>query len=90
MALGARPMMWLGAFVPWVHSDDHPAEDTAQALYRVSMPASIEAFVQAQVPGATRLELCHTERHVVIRRGWEPIAEGCEPGERDTVITLEP
>ena len=90
MALGARPMMWLGAFVPWVHSDDHPPEDTSQALYRVSMPASIEAFVQAQVPGATRLELCHTERHVVIRRGWEPIAEGCEPGERDTVITLEP
>lgn len=90
MALGARPMMWLGAFVPWVHSDDHPSEDTALALYRVSMPASIEAFVQAQLPGATRLELCHTERHVVIRRGWEPIAEGCEPGERDTVITLEP
>lgn len=90
MALGARPMMWLGAFVPWVHSDDHPSEDTAQALYRVSMPASIEAFVQAQVPGATRLELCHTDRHVVIRRGWEPIAEGCEPGERDTVITLAP
>jgi len=90
MALGARPMMWLGAFVPWVHSDDHPSEDTAQALYRVSMPASIEAFVQAQVPGATRLELCHTERHVVIHSGWEPIAEGCVPGERDTVITLEP
>ncbi len=90
MALGSRPMMWLGAFVPWVHSDDHPPEDTAQAHYRVSMPASIEAFVQAQVPGATRLELCHTERHVVIRRGWEPIAEGCVPGQRDTVITLEP
>lgn len=90
MSLGAQPMMWLGAFVPWVHSDDHPSEDTAQALYRVSMPASIEAFVQSQVPGATRLELCHTDRHVVIRRGWEPIAEGCEPGERDTVITLEP
>ena len=90
MAVGSRPMMWLGAFVPWVHSDDHPPDDTAQALYRVSMPASIEAFVQAQVPGATRLELCHTERHVVIRRGWEPIAEGCVPGEQDTVITLEP
>ena len=90
MALGSRPMMWLGAFVPWVHSDDHPAEDTEQALYRVSMPASIEAFVQAQVPGATRLELCHTERQVVIRRGWEPIEEGCVAGAQDTVITLDP
>ena len=90
MAVGSRPMMWLGAFVPWVHSDDHPDEDTDQSLYRVSMPASIEAFVQAQVPGATRLELCHTERQVVIRRGWEPIAEGCVAGAQDTVITLEP
>lgn len=90
MAVGSRPMMWFGAFVPWVHSDDHPAEDTEQSLYRVSMPASIEAFVQARVPGATRLELCHTDRHVVIHSGWDPIAEGCEPGERDTVITLEP
>jgi hypothetical protein len=90
MAVGSRPMMWLGAFVPWVHSDDHPAQDTDQALYRVSMPASIEAFVQAQVPGATRLELCHTERQVVIRRGWAPIAEGCVAGAQDTVITLEP
>jgi hypothetical protein len=90
MAVGSRPMMWLGAFVPWVHSDDHPTEDTDQALYRVSMPASIEAFVQAQVPGATRLELCHTERQVVIRRGWEPITEGCVAGAQDTVITLDP
>ncbi len=90
MAVGSRPMMWLGAFVPWVHSDDHPEEDTGQALYRVSMPASIEAFVQRRVPGATRLELCHTERQVVIRRGWEPIAEGCVAGAQDTVITLEP
>lgn len=90
MALGSQPMMWLGAFVPWVHSDDHPPEDTAQALYRVSMPASLEAFVRARVPGATRMELCHTDRHVVIRHGWEPIADGCEPGERDTVVTLEP
>ena len=90
MAVGSRPMMWFGAFVPWVHSDDHPEEDTDQALYRVSMPASIEAFVQAKVLGASRLELCHTERQVVIRRGWEPIAEGCVAGAQDTVITLEP
>ena len=29
--------------------------------YRVSMPASIEAFVQRRVPGTTRLEFCHAE-----------------------------
>jgi hypothetical protein len=82
------PLMWLGAFIPWVHSDDHPHEDIVQAVYRVSMPASIEAFVHAQVPGATRLEFCHTERYAVIRRGWEPIADGCVPGVQDTVISL--
>ena len=87
--LGFRPLMWLGAFIPWIHADDHPAEDTAQLIYRVSMPASIEAFVHGTLPGATRMEFCHTERHVVIRHGWDAIPEGCRPGEQDEVITLE-
>jgi len=87
--LGSAPLMWLGAFVPWVHSDDHPRDDIDHRRYRVSMPASIEAFAQASAPGARRIEFCHTERHIVIRRGWEPIAEGCEPGAQDTVIPLD-
>jgi hypothetical protein len=73
-------------FVPWLHRDDHPAEDLHAARLRISMPSSIEAFVRQQVPGATRMEFCHNERHMVVRRGWEPIAEGCEPGDGDTVI----
>jgi hypothetical protein len=84
-----RPLMWFGAFIPWLHSDDHPVDDLANAVYRVSMPASIEAFVRAQAPGATRVELCHAGRRVVVRRGWEPIAEGCQPAEGDTVISLD-
>ena len=87
--VGHRPLMWLGAFIPWLHSDDHPPEDIDQMIYRVSMPASIEAFVHATVPGATRIEFCHTDRHVVIRRGWVPIPDGCEPGEQDAVIALD-
>ena len=89
IAVGSRPLMWLGAFIPWIHADDHPPEDLAEATYRVSMPASIEAFVRATVPGATRLEFCHTGRRIVVHRGWEPIAEGCEPGAQDTVVTLD-
>lgn len=89
MNVGWRPLMWATAFVPWLNNDDHPAEDQAQALYRVSMPAAIEGFVRAQVPGAQRLEFCHTERHVVVRRGWAPIAEGCVPEADDTVIALD-
>jgi hypothetical protein len=87
--VGWRPLMWFATFIPWLHDDDHPHEDLDEKIYRVSMPASIEAFVHANVPGATRMEFCHTERRVVIRRGWEPIPEGCQPGELDTVITLE-
>jgi hypothetical protein len=53
------------------------------------MPASIEAFVQATVPGATRIEFCHTDRYVVVRRGWDAIADGCRPEPQDTVLTLD-
>ena len=88
MDVGWRPLMWATAFVPWLHNDDHPAADQASAIYRVSMPAAIENFVRTQVPGAQRLEFCHTERHVVVRRGWAPIAEGCIPAADDTVIAL--
>jgi hypothetical protein len=83
------PLMWLGAFIPWVHSDDHPAEDLARQSYRVSLPASIDAFVRRQVPGTGRLEFCHDEHRVVIRRGWAPIAEGCVPDEHDEVVALD-
>ena len=84
-----RPLMWFGAFIPWLHSDDHPSEDIDQNVYRVSMPASIEAFIHAAVPGASRIEFCRTDRHIVIRHGWDPIPEGCEPEPSDTVIALE-
>lgn len=87
--VGSRPLMWLGTFIPWLHDDDHPNEDLAQLVYRVSMPASIEAFVQATVPGASRIEFCHAGGRVVIHRGWEPIADGCRPSAQDTAITLE-
>ena len=83
-----RALIWAGAFVPWLHSDDHPPDDIAQMVYRVSMPAAIESFVRSMVPGASRIEFCHTDRQVVVHRGWEPIAEGCAAGPQDTVITL--
>ena len=86
--VGNRALMWAGAFVPWLHNDDHPSDDIEHMVYRVSMPASIEGFVRATLPAASRIEFCHTERYVVVHRGWEPIAEGCTPGAQDTVITL--
>lgn len=87
--LGWRPLMWLASFIPWLHDDDHPAEDLDEQRFRVSMPASIEAFVRATVPGATRIELCHAGARVVVRRGWEPLPEGCVAEAQDTVISLD-
>lgn len=87
--VGFRPLMWLGRLIPHLHEDDHPPADLAQARFRVSMPASIEAFVQARVPGAQRLEFCQAGSRIVIRRGWTPIDAGCVAGEQDTTIALE-
>lgn len=86
--LGWTPLMWLAHLVPWLHSDDHPPEDIAAAQFRVSMPESIESFVHAMLPDATRMEFCYTERHLVLRHSWVPIAPGCIPGEGDIVTTL--
>ena len=86
--VGNPALMWAGKLVPWLHNDDHPADDLAQQRYQVSMPASIEAFVRQRLPAAQRIEVCHADRRVVVRRGWEPIADGCQPAPEDTVITL--
>lgn len=87
--VGSRLVLWLSTFSPWLHSDDHPQEDTDQARYRVSMPSSLEAFVQRQAPAAQRLEFCYTEQHIVVRRGWQPLDDACEAGPQDTVILLD-
>lgn len=83
------PLMWLGNTMPWVHSNDHPAEDVAQQTYHVSMPASIERFVQDRIPNATRTEFCLANNRVVIHQGWDLIAEGCHPGPQDRTINLD-
>ena len=76
-------------FVPWVHDDDHPAADRTARRYLVSMPASIEAFVRAQLQEAQRIEICHADDRIVVHRGWDPVAEGCVAGEGDRVIVLD-
>ncbi|KNZ31311.1 MAG: hypothetical protein AD742_18775 [Methylibium sp. NZG] len=87
--LGWSPLVWLTSLSRWLHHDDHPLEDQRQAVFRVSMPESIEAFVRATVPGATRMEFCHRGPRVVVRRGWAPLPEGCVPEAGDTVVMLD-
>jgi hypothetical protein len=76
-------------FVPWVHVDDHPAANRRARRYLVSMPASIEAFVRAQLPAAQRIEICHADDRIVVHRGWDPVAEGCVAGDVDRVVVLD-
>ncbi|NRF66919.1 DUF2145 domain-containing protein [Aquincola sp. S2] len=81
--------MVLAPWIPWLHRDDHPPEDLERRTIRTSLPASVEAFVQATVPGAQRIEFCHAGAQVVVRRGWQPIADGCRPAEGDRVLALD-
>ena len=66
-----------------------PEDDRYALRFRTSLPAAIETFVRAQAPGAQRIEACHDERQVVLRRGWAPIEDGCKPAAGDRVITLD-
>jgi hypothetical protein len=85
-----NPLLWFApALVPWLHLDDHPADELQRGIVTTSLPEAIEAWLHASVPGAHRIELCHTERAVVIRRGWTPLPEGCRAEDGDTVIPLD-
>ena len=47
----------------WRKTGDIAALDRHR--FRVSMPASIEAFVRERVPGARRVEFCHAGTRVL-------------------------
>lgn len=76
-------------FVPLIHLDDHPQEDLDALRVRTSVPAAIEAFVRERLPGARRIEMCHDAGKAVIRKGWEPLAQGCRAQAGDRVVDLD-
>jgi len=87
--VGSRLLMWLPTFVPLLHVDDHPQQDRDALRLQVSLPASLESFMHQRIPGSDRVEICHNERQIVVRHGWEPIADGCQAGPGDRVVTLD-
>ncbi|GAB2845565.1 hypothetical protein GCM10027277_12120 [Pseudoduganella ginsengisoli] len=87
--VGSRILMWLPAFVPLLHVDDHPQEDRDALRLRVSLPASLETFMRQRVPGSDRVEICHNDKQIVVHHGWEPMAEGCQAGPGDRVVKLD-
>nr|WP_315466088.1 DUF2145 domain-containing protein [uncultured Rhodoferax sp.] len=84
-----RPLLWMSRMVPWLHSDDHPPENLDQGLVETSLPPAVEAFVRRESPDALRVELCKTDKHIVIRRGWIPFGDDCVPEGQDQVIALD-
>jgi hypothetical protein len=87
--VGSRALMFAGSFVPWLRMDDHPEEDVLAMRFRTTHPATIESFVRSLAPQARRIELCHDQRQIVVRRGWTPIAEGCRAEATDEVIAYD-
>lgn len=88
LVLGSHWLKLAASFSPMVHLDDHPASDQPGLQFRLSLPESIETFVHERDAGATRIELCHERDRVVVRHGWQAIADGCVPQAGDTVRTL--
>jgi hypothetical protein len=87
--VGSHWLMVAAPFVPLIHLDDHPQDDLYALRMRTSLPLAIEAFVRERVPGAERIQMCHDGGRVVIRHGWEPVAEGCRPQAGDRVVNLD-
>jgi len=84
------PPIALGAaLLPWFHTRDHPQADVAEGRFLVSMPKAIAHWAQHQWPASQTLEVCHTTRHVVLRRNGPPLPDACEPGPGDRVHPLE-
>jgi len=87
--VGSRWLLLAAPFVPLIHLDDHPQEDLSALRVRTSLPPAIEAFVHERVPGASRIEMCHDGPKAVIRRGWEPFAQGCRAQAGDRTLDLD-
>jgi len=81
-------LMFAAGFVPLIHLRDHPEDDRYAMRLRVSLPASLEAFVRQRLPEAQRTEFCHDGRQVVVRSGWTPIADGCRAAAGDRVLPI--
>ncbi len=86
--VGWRPLVWLAGLLPWLHTDDHPETQLAASQFMVSMPQSIEAFVHHRFPEAKHIEICYTADHIVVHRGWDPIAPQCQAGPTDEISYL--
>ncbi|MBT9490167.1 MAG: DUF2145 domain-containing protein [Rubrivivax sp.] len=85
---GSHALMFAAGFVPWLRLDDRPEEQRHSLVFQVSLPASLEAFVQQRWPQAQRLAFCLGSDRIVMRRGDVPLPDDCRPGPADRVWPL--
>ncbi|GKT02116.1 DUF2145 domain-containing protein [Acidovorax sp. SUPP3434] len=86
--IGSSWLMVASVFVPLVHLNDHPEADRAARKLRISLPTTVEKFVQDRYPDSERVEICHDGTQAVVHRGWESVQEGCRPAEEDRIVPL--
>ncbi|MCD0417962.1 DUF2145 domain-containing protein [Rubrivivax sp. JA1024] len=89
VAVGSHALVFAAQFVPHLHVRDHPLADLQALTMHVSLPASIEAFVQGRLPGAQRLEFCHAGGRAVVRRSGPPLAGDCSAAPGDEAVSLD-
>lgn len=83
-------LVWLlaAAVMPHMGLQHHPESDRQAWRFEVSLPASVEHFVQRLWPQAQRVEWCLRGHEVVVRRGWQPLDGACTPQDGDERRTL--
>lgn len=84
----SHALMFAAGFVPLLHLRDHPEDDRYALRLRMSLPATVEAFVRQRLPQADRTELCLAGDGVVAHAGWAPLGDACRPGEGDRLLPL--
>lgn len=75
--VGSHALMFAAGFIPWVRLDDRPEAERYTLRLQLSLPQAIEAFARRRWPQARRIEICHAEGRVVIRRDGPPLAADC-------------
>lgn len=73
--LPGRPWLWLAAFSPWLHLQDHPEADLADARQRISLPQGLMDWLLQRFPGGRRVDLCELPGGLLVREG------GFQPGD---------
>lgn len=84
------PFVMMASYaVPLLHLGDHPRADRAARRLQISLPSTVEAFIQQRLPQAERVEICHNAHQIVLHRGWTPVPDGCMAQAGDEVLPLD-